>query len=316
MLTGDGLHSKIYLMHKLLKQAFTLIEILAVVAIVSILSGLIIVSMEGVKDSATLAKSKSFADSLINALIVSTIGEWEFDDIVLSVDSALPDGTVIPDPWGDNNCTSQGGPILKGGSNCVTGKCLSFTGSNNVDCGNSSNYDLADTNHTLSFWFKSSDPDYEWLWGRFTGGTPGEGYVFYLYYGKVGFEERTTTNGFGFASDGMVNDNKWHFLTITVSVAPYKYWTSYLDGKVSGPDGFDGDIINHSSSLYLNGPDTGYYSVSYLDDIRMYSAVIPISQIEEQYYSGLNQLLANGSITGEEYLARINEAVDSMAEAI
>jgi hypothetical protein len=45
------------------------------------------------------------------------------------------------------------------------------------------------------------------------------------------------------------------------------------------------------------------------DDVRIYNAVIPISQIKEQYYAGLNKLLANGAITKDEYLLRAKELV-------
>jgi hypothetical protein len=45
-----------------------------------------------------------------------------------------------------------------------------------------------------------------------------------------------------------------------------------------------------------------------MDDIRMYDAAIPISQMKEQYYVGLNSLLSSGRIEKEEYLSRINSS--------
>jgi hypothetical protein len=44
-----------------------------------------------------------------------------------------------------------------------------------------------------------------------------------------------------------------------------------------------------------------------LDDVKIYNAAIPISQVKEQYYAGLNNLLANGGITSEKYQNRIGE---------
>ena len=52
------------------KKAFTLIELLVVIAIVGILSGLIVVSMNGSVDSANDAKRKSNLDAIRKALVV------------------------------------------------------------------------------------------------------------------------------------------------------------------------------------------------------------------------------------------------------
>jgi hypothetical protein len=43
-----------------------------------------------------------------------------------------------------------------------------------------------------------------------------------------------------------------------------------------------------------------------MDEIRVYNAVLPTSQIKEQYYSGLNNLLANGAINQQQYAERIS----------
>jgi prepilin-type N-terminal cleavage/methylation domain-containing protein len=66
-------------MHKLLKQAFTLIELLVVIAIIGILSGLIVVSMSGVTQKATIAKAQVFSNSLRNSLMLNLISEWKLD---------------------------------------------------------------------------------------------------------------------------------------------------------------------------------------------------------------------------------------------
>lgn len=57
-------------MQKSNKQAFTLIELLVVIAIIGILSGLIIVSMNGATNSANDAKRKANLDTIRKALIV------------------------------------------------------------------------------------------------------------------------------------------------------------------------------------------------------------------------------------------------------
>lgn len=42
-----------------------------------------------------------------------------------------------------------------------------------------------------------------------------------------------------------------------------------------------------------------------MDDVRIYNVAMSTSQIKEQYYSGLNSLLASGNINKEEYKQRL-----------
>jgi hypothetical protein len=44
-----------------------------------------------------------------------------------------------------------------------------------------------------------------------------------------------------------------------------------------------------------------------MDEIRIYNATVPTSQIEKEYFTGLNNLLINGGIDKEEYLNRIDD---------
>jgi hypothetical protein len=59
-----------------------------------------------------------------------------------------------------------------------------------------------------------------------------------------------------------------------------------------------------NSSFKIGGGDTERFFTGSIDDVRMYKAAVPTSQIQEQYYAGLNKLLANGGITKEEYIER------------
>ncbi|MFA5714890.1 MAG: hypothetical protein WC998_04065, partial [Candidatus Paceibacterota bacterium] len=45
--------------------------------------------------------------------------------------------------------------------------------------------------------------------------------------------------------------------------------------------------------------------VGKIDEIALYSAVVPTSQIKEQYYLGLNKLLSSGGISLSEYRENI-----------
>ena len=62
--------------------------------------------------------------------------------------------------------------------------------------------------------------------------------------------------------------------------------------------------------LYIgraSAPGSACFFSGLIDDVRIYNAAISTSQIKEQYYSGLNSLLAKGGITDKEYQERMIE---------
>ncbi|MFA5432383.1 MAG: type II secretion system protein [Candidatus Paceibacterota bacterium] len=130
--------------------AFTLIELLVVIAIIGILSGLIVVSMSGVTQKANIAKAQVFSNSLRNSLMLNIVGEWKFDDL-----SEAKDNASILDSWGAVNSGTLDTNLvvadttdkLKLGTDCVSGKCLYFDGTND--------YVSIPQNATLDFGTKS-----------------------------------------------------------------------------------------------------------------------------------------------------------------
>jgi hypothetical protein len=60
--------------------------------------------------------------------------------------------------------------------------------------------------------------------------------------------------------------------------------------------------------------DAAAYFSGMVDDVRVFNTIIPTSQIQEQYYTGLNKLLNNGGITKEEYLSRVLDLNNSYAK--
>ena len=61
------------------RTAFTLIELLVVIAIIGILSGLIIVSVSGAAQKATIAKAQIFSNSLRNSLMMNMVAEFKLE---------------------------------------------------------------------------------------------------------------------------------------------------------------------------------------------------------------------------------------------
>jgi prepilin-type N-terminal cleavage/methylation domain-containing protein len=304
-------------MNQLIKKAFTLIELLVVIAIIGILSGLIIVTMNGATQKATVAKSQVFSNSLRSSLMANLISEWKFDELTTAVQ-----GSSIQDTWSGGNTgtlstNSDGLDKIKTGSNCVSGNCLSFDGTDDyvyVSGSDSTSSNLAITGAiTLSAWVKFNNTSTsQFIIGRGLAFASNGNYGYALTRlnstSKIRFETYSTTAGDWLASTSTFNDNNWHYVVGTwdgtINAAGKKI---YIDGTLDSQGTSLISVIGQPSYEFRVGKDgAGNYKFNGLiDDVRIYNTAIPTSQIKEQYYAGLNKLLINGSITKEEYALRI-----------
>jgi len=290
--------------------AFTLIELLVVIAIIGILSGLIIVTMSGITKSANIAKSKVFSNSLRNALIMNLVSEWKFDDV---------SGTTAVDSWsGGNNGTLVGFSSTAAGygdanasgwmssTNCISGTCLKFGGqANYVDIGNKSIFDFGLSNFTVATWIKvllNNQASGIIAKTNNIGGNDGW-YLCMAGNNKYAFRVGNGTTRKDAQYDA--SDTNWHYV---VGVRDGDIIVVYYDG-IRGVPTVGAGVININSSSYSlsfgQNLNYGYLNGS-LDEIRIYNAAVPTSQIKEQYYAGLNKLLANREIVRKEYFERLN----------
>jgi prepilin-type N-terminal cleavage/methylation domain-containing protein len=304
---------QLQVMNKLLKQAFTLIELLVVIAIIGILSGLIVVSMGGVNQKATIAKAQVFSNSLRNSLMLNLVSEWKFDELTSIVGT-----TTIQDSWGGlNNGTyypGAGDVTEKVSTDCVSGKCIQFDGSNDyIDCGAGANLNITES-LTLSLWIKqtrdaqssqyiiSNNRDMSPPSGGFNLRTSSSNNMLYGEIWKNSTSTKASVSGF------VVPQGVWQYAVFTFDGTNL---ILYQDGVKSGTATITAETIQ-SAPYHLiigamaHGVPTYFKFNGVIDDVRIYSAAIPTSQIQEQYYVGLNSLLANGNIDAREYSERIN----------
>ncbi|MFA5714614.1 MAG: LamG-like jellyroll fold domain-containing protein [Candidatus Paceibacterota bacterium] len=298
--------------------AFTLIELLVVIAIVGILSGLIIVGMNGMTNNAKIAKAQVFSNSLRNALMMKIVSEWKFDNGTLGNSAVVGD---ILDTWGENNAVTVAtspGPIIKGGSDCVYEKCLSFDGNDYIDIAGSnlSTSDLAITGEiTLSVWVKFNQRDTtQSIIGRGNPlSAPGDyGYALSRYGGnnRIYFDNYSTTARSYANSNAIITDTNWHFIVATWDgTTNLNGRKIYIDGVLDKQDISTISFMGQPNYYFRIGETgNGLYPINGLiDDIRVYNVVVPISQIKEQYYAGMNSLVSNGGLLKEEYGQRIGE---------
>jgi prepilin-type N-terminal cleavage/methylation domain-containing protein len=306
-------------MDKLFKTAFTLIELLVVIAIIGILSGLIVVTMNGVTAKANIAKGQVFSNSLRNALMMNLISEWKFDGT--TTDGSPATTNDVLDAWsGGNNGTVANPPTVKTGSNCVSRSCLQFDGNNDyVDFGSGSSLSMGLGDQTISLWVNFDNalaPQYETLAvnGCANTGTGYDGFHLYRWNGTSRLGCNFTDGSATFVSNYLSLDNSlvantWYNIAVVFDRDGVAQ--AYINGVRQTGSSLTissqaGDVQNSQSFKIGAMSSSSFRLAGKMDDVRLYGAIIPVSQIKEQYYSGLNQLLKNGGISYSEYINRIN----------
>jgi prepilin-type N-terminal cleavage/methylation domain-containing protein len=294
-----------------IKAAFTLIELLVVIAIIGILSGLIVITMNGVTDKASMAKAQVFSNSLRNSLLMNLVSEWKMDD---------GSGQSITDGWngingtlGSTTSADTNDPTWTT-SDCVYGNCLSFDGTDDyVAIANDSRLNMYEGSITVSVWVKFrafASPSWaEIFYGGATGGNNGYGFMIST-TGSLRHEICGSTNGRQyFTTNAGLALNKWYNIVMTFdssnnNLKLYKDGSAVSDQTISDP----GSVASSTGAFKIGAYGTGtqYYLNGYVDEIRVFNAAIPTSQIKEQYYAGLNKLLAGGGISEGEYAERIS----------
>ncbi|MFA5730080.1 MAG: LamG-like jellyroll fold domain-containing protein [Candidatus Paceibacterota bacterium] len=294
------------------RVAFTLIELLVVIAIIGILSGLIVVSMGGVTEKATIAKAQVFSNSLKNSLLLNLVSEWRLDENT---------GTTTADSWSGGNTGTLSGPthlpVWKTGNDCVNGSCVQFDGVDDyISFGSNSNLSMGLGDATVSFWVKFDNAVPSATEGLLScgGGGTAAGYRFQRLAGTssqlwCGFTDGTVSYISAYLSaTGSLTSNNWYNIVVVFdrdSVAQAYINGTKQTGYSLNISGLQGSITNYFN--YVIGSYTGasYHLAGKMDEIRVYNAAVSISQIRHRYYIGLNSLLANGSISLKEYKERI-----------
>jgi prepilin-type N-terminal cleavage/methylation domain-containing protein len=291
-----------------LKTAFTLIELLVVIAIIGILSGLIVVTMSGVTSRANVAKSQVFSNSLRNALMLNLVSEWKLD------------GNAV-DTWGGKNGTLHGTTSVT--TDCPQGTCLSFNGTSDyINIADDAVFNFG-SKMTAMVWVKGGAQNTTTVFCQYDNALEKRSWGIDTSNGgdnklRVMLSDDGTSSGSHMKqqySNSVVFDNKWHLVGFTWNSGTL---STYVDGQASTetPIGTIGNSLYNSDvnltiGSRINNGSPNYFFTGSIDEARLYNEVIPISQIKEQYYSGLNGLFTSGSISEEEYSQRIANYVEN-----
>jgi prepilin-type N-terminal cleavage/methylation domain-containing protein len=273
--------------------AFTLIELLVVIAVIGILSGLIVVSMSGTTEKATIAKGQIFSNSLRNSIMLNLVSEWKLDG-------------DANDYWGNINGAITGATSISSG--CVQGSCYSFDGNDYIGIPHDTK--IKPTNKiTIAVW------GYMENWGSMSDGrliscTETGGYNIQFNANSSSFPVRVNSTYESPSFYSVKPANGWHYF---VGTYDGRYIRAYFDGNLTDThDAGANYAITYSvdNTLFVGAEATttipaAPYLIGKIDEFRIFNESVPISQIKEQYYLGLNSMLVSRTINKEEYLSRI-----------
>jgi prepilin-type N-terminal cleavage/methylation domain-containing protein len=301
------------------QKSFTLIELLVVIVIIGILAGVIMISTSSSIDKANFAKAQAFSSTVQNELLSNLVSEWTFDEGDTGY-NRLATNIDVKDTWGSNNGTVYGDPQIKGGSDCVFGKCLEFDGNGDyIAMGNKESLNIIKT-LTVSLWVKStknnssffqgiigkanlSGPEYGWIISK----RPDNKFYFQVNNGGYSRTDESTY------SNQAYTDSNWHYVVSVLESNGSHY--IYIDGEKQEAFKIAASWIPAASSIglvmgtaYGDAPNNTTYLERFggrVDDVRVYDYILTSSQIKQNYIAGLNSMLANGNISKEEYSKRI-----------
>jgi hypothetical protein len=242
---------------------------------------------------ATIAKAQVFSNSLRDALMLNLVAEYKLD------------GNAV-DSWGGH---STGVITATPSSDCIQGTCYSFNGTNGDNINIPYDADTRPTGKiTVGVWgsmvnWTASD-------ARILSCTESGGYNFNIGTSSANVMLNiggTYQSPFFYSTSPQTG---WHYFLFTYDG---RYFKVYFDGiyKSQYDAGTTTPIVYNFNNNLTIGEEAGSgapagtnYFTGKIDEIRIFKEAIPNSQIKEQYYAGLNRLLANGGITGEEYMER------------
>jgi len=277
------------------QKAFTLMELLVVIAVIGLLSSIIFAITRGADEQGRIAKGLQFGQHLQNSLGAFAVGIWSFDEGA---------GTTARDisGWG-NNGTINGAAYTTDTASDM-GYSLSFNGVDNyINAGNNTSLNITNA-ITLGIWVKpQSMPnnnkvinkgDVELLhWDAVFEDISGKGFQWNL----------PGTNSSWWESRYNISYGNWYHVVFTYDSSTQKM-RSYINGTLTREGTVSGTITTNTSTLIIAQDEGGGRYNGLIDEVQIYDASLTLAQIQSQYYTGLDRLLAKNLITEQEHQQR------------
>jgi hypothetical protein len=240
------------------------------------------------------------------------VSEWKFEGPTAVGGTAVVDDTK--DSWTINGGTAlYGTPTVKGGTDCVSGKCIYFDGSGEyIDTTNGSGFNNL-TSYTIELWEKTSIKNKDFVNKAVAAGNQ-RSFTFWM-NGSGYLEAYISSDGIVWAGlkTGTIDvaNNKWNHVVVVYTGTNIFFYVNGI--SYEAPTSYTGGVYTSSATLKIGAS----YAISpfsgYMDEIRFYKQGVSFSQIEQNYYSGLNNLFKNNGIGLKEYNQRLVELKSNIA---
>ena len=284
------------------KKAFTIIELLVALAIIGLLTSVIVIATQNIREKAKVAKTLQYAGSLYRSMSDTAVALWDFDDgsgITAKdssnngYDSKLGEGSCAP---GNESCPSWSNDTPQALVGAGAGKfSLYFNGSNFVYL--TKNLVDSFTKITISAWVKCMMTPTEGRAGIFARNKDSAGGIILIKPASTGIVR------FGFYNAANVlksvdsvktiTDQKWHFITGTYNGSQLKI---YIDGQldntpVSASDNIPSVGSTITSSIGLFNPNVFTYDMfeGFIDEVHIYNSALTSFEVQKLYADGLGK---------------------------
>jgi prepilin-type N-terminal cleavage/methylation domain-containing protein len=276
-----------------LSRGFTLIELLVVISIISLLSSVILATINSVRDKGDVAAGKTFSGHTRSALFDSRVVFIDFDDASYSSEGSVTAAAT----QGSGASLTSDTDLYGNGSQMtvVSGQSSPGMTLSNTAIGSA----IASLDYSFSVWFKPT----ETLSGSRTiiGASVDTNVLYsqiYMNGMRAGaFMSPNASNSF--LSGTTLKAGKWHNLTLSVREVGTNQveMNLYVNGKLATSSGTitvtapgsSNNVMSVASSCCSQFRASGVY-----DEVALYSSPLNATQVAALYEEGVKKYLALG----------------------
>ncbi|MFA5009190.1 MAG: LamG-like jellyroll fold domain-containing protein [Candidatus Paceibacterota bacterium] len=294
------------------QKGFTLIEVMLAIFVVGILSSILILNNQSAVEKAIDTKVKTFANSLPIVLAGNYIANWKFDQI------NVPATNQTPSSWGEypGTLTATGTCALPSlqTTGCVYDNCLFFDSTTTYD---TTNYSYIYVPEDLTGGLRAITIE-AWVNGQQASNIiRAANNAFILHFRGAGFylNDRNNVNSGYLGWNTVLPYNTWLHLVATWDGTTMKLFINGVQQQ-STLTYSGGHILRSGNPIRIgqtfNPSQLGFRGK--MDNIRLFDDALSISQIQNEYLLGLNQLFAKNIIDADEYNERLSTLNQNLAQ--